>query len=820
MWLGLQSEVADALARSSTLAQAGPTVLRVLGDALSLDGARLWRADGDVLRRVTAWTAATGPSRFPSRLGALSRGVGLAGRVWQAGAAEQGEASVAFPIQNAGGTLGVIELEGDITRDREPELQKMMLTIARQLGERIERERSDEHGRARDALLAQAERAARAGSFEADLRSGSTECSAGLRQIAMVPDDVELTLESMLERVHPDDRELARTSVLRRPGTEEPLSVEVRVCRFDGEERIVRARGTATFDDSGRAIRLLGTVQDVTDEAAARAGRDLLSYVVDSSDDAILTYASDGTITTWNRGAERLYGYTVDEAIGQAIDLIEPAGKEGEQLDIVQRAFGGESIDHLEATHMRKDGTPVTVSLTVSPVRHASSRIVSVAIIARDITELKRDEERLRYLADRDQLTGLYNRRRFDQELKRELARAGRRQSHSAVLSIDIDNFKVINDSAGHAAGDVVLSEVASALSTRFRSTDVVARLGGDEFGVLMTSAEVLEAKSAGEDLLRTLRRHPTVYEGMPFRITASIGVTAFDSDEATASDVLVNADLAMYAAKAAGRDQVVVYTPAQARKARAMAKLTWSQRIQDALEHDRFVLHLQPILELSSGEVSHGELLLRMRGDRGRLIAPGAFLPAAERFGMIHAIDRWVVQQAIAMLAGARPGQPPRLCVNLSAESVVGDPELLTIIERRLNEAEVDPAQLIFEITETAAIANMPEATSFARSVTGLGCSLALDDFGTGFGSFYYLKYLPVRYVKLDGEFIQNLPRSEVDEHMVRAIVGVASGMGIKTVAESVADDETIRLLQEHGVDYAQGFHIGRPAPVPVPLA
>jgi diguanylate cyclase (GGDEF)-like protein len=447
-------------------------------------------------------------------------------------------------------------------------------------------------------------------------------------------------------------------------------------------------------------------------------------------------------------------------------------------------------------------------------------------LIGRDIgrrlerAQATRDEDRLRYLAEHDQLTGLVNRRRFDQELKRELAKAGRYHSHSAVLSVDVDNFKAINDSAGHAAGDAVLTEVADVLRTRFRSTDVVARLGGDEFGVLVSAVGIEEARSAADDLLGTIRARPAMYGGMPFRITASIGVTAFQSDDVTASEVIVNADLAMYAAKAAGRDRVVVYTPDEARKARATAKLTWSQRIQDALERDRFVLHLQPILELASGKVSHGELLLRMRGDRGKLIAPGAFLPAAERFGLIHAIDRWVVQEAIRMIAGAAPGQAPRLGVNLSGESVVGDPELLSMIERELDNAAVDPANLIFEITETAAIANMAEATRFAQGLTDLGCSLALDDFGTGFGSFYYLKHLPVRYVKLDGEFIHNLPRNPIDEHMVRAIVGVAHGLGIQTVAESVADDETIEMLHQHGVDFAQGFHIGRPAPVLEPLA
>jgi EAL domain-containing protein (putative c-di-GMP-specific phosphodiesterase class I) len=223
----------------------------------------------------------------------------------------------------------------------------------------------------------------------------------------------------------------------------------------------------------------------------------------------------------------------------------------------------------------------------------------------------------------------------------------------------------------------------------------------------------------------------------------------------------------------------------------------------------------MQPILDLATDQISHGELLLRMQDEHGTLIGPDAFLPAAERFGLIHAIDRWVVRQAIRMIAES-PRQPTLpVGVNVSGDSVVGDPHLLEMIEEELRQASVDPKMLIFEVTETAAIGNMPEATRFARRLNELGSSLALDDFGTGFGSFYYLKHLPVQYLKLDGEFIQNLPRSEVDAHMVNAIVGIAQSLGIKTVAESVSDEETIRLLRHHGVDYAQGFHVGPPAPV-----
>jgi len=678
--------------------------------------------------------------------------------------------------------------------------------------------RAQERARS-ERLLTDAEQAAVSGSFELELDTGNTHYSAGLRRIFATPPDVELTRELLLQRVHPEDRELVSRSFETAHRTQDPLQFEFRVTRFDGAERVVRARGEAISERRRGPVKVVGTMQDVTEEAAARSARDLLSYVVQSTGDAVVTKSHDGTITSWNRAAEQLYGYSADEAIGQPISLIEPANRAGEQQKILQTLLSGESIDNFETEGVRKDGSQITVSLTVSPVTDANGRIVSTAIIARDTTERVRYEERLRHMADHDQLTGLFNRRRFDEQLKRELARAGRYAAHSAVLSIDIDNFKGINDSAGHAAGDAILVQVARVLGHRFRSSDVVARLGGDEFAVLLSAVGVDEARAAAEDLLTEIRNSPATYGGRPFRISASIGVTAFESDDATAGEVLVNADLAMYAAKTAGRDRVVVYTAPEARKARAMAKLTWSQRIQDALDRDRFVLHLQPILELATGEIKHGELLLRMKGERGKLIAPGAFLPAAERFGLIHAIDRWVVARAI-QLVGQSMGAIPQVGINLSGESVVGDPELLRMIERELERSSVDPSKLIFEVTETAAIANMPEATEFARGLTDLGCSLALDDFGTGFGSFYYLKHLPVSYVKLDGEFIQNLPRSEVDEHMVKAIVGVSQALGIKTVAESVADAETIGLLQKHQVDYAQGYFVGKPAPLSTALA
>jgi diguanylate cyclase (GGDEF)-like protein/PAS domain S-box-containing protein len=671
-----------------------------------------------------------------------------------------------------------------------------------------------EAGKVKD-LLVWAEDVSGAGSFQRDFRTGKSVYSPGFRRIYAVPEGVALDSELVLQRVHPEDQAFVEQAIDGAVRDHTPFLFETRVIRFDEVERVIRARGSVELDERGELTKMVGTIMDITEEVEARAARELLSRVVDSSDDAILTKDRDGIITSWNRGAEQLYLYTAEEAIGQPVTIIEPPELAGQQEDILRRLFAGESVHHLETERVRKDGRRLTVSLTASPIKDANGRVVSASVIARDITERRRYEERLRHLADHDQLTGLFNRRRFEEELKRELARARRYHATAAMLSVDLDSFKSINDAAGHAAGDVVLGEVAATLRRRFRSTDVIARLGGDEFAVLLPEIDPEDARESGEELLGALRACRPIFGGKAFQVQASIGVSTFHAEEVTADDVMVYADLAMYSSKAAGRNRVTVYSPREGRQARALVRQPWSERIRQALEHDRFVLHMQPILDLESGAVNRGEFLLRMKDNQERLIAPGAFLPTAERDGLIHAVDHWVVEHAISLIAAGNIGSAEAVGVNLSGETVAGDPALLGLIEDELRRTGADPSKLIFEITETAAIANMPEASSFAAEVTKLGCSLALDDFGTGFGSFYYLKHLPVNYLKLDGEFIYNLPRSKVDEHLVKAIVDVAQALEIETIAESVTDDETIQLLRKHGVDYAQGFHVGEPVPL-----
>jgi diguanylate cyclase (GGDEF)-like protein/PAS domain S-box-containing protein len=414
-----------------------------------------------------------------------------------------------------------------------------------------------------------------------------------------------------------------------------------------------------------------------------------------------------------------------------------------------------------------------------------------------DITEQRRVAESLRYHADHDVLTGLVNRRRFEEELERCGTDAA--GCSGAVVIVDVDHFKFVNDSLGHTAGDAVLRGVASSLRERVGASGLPARLGGDEFAVLLPGAGEQQARELAVSLLHAVRSRET---RVP--VTASAGIAVFDIGPAQdPRDALVAADIALYEAKEGGRDRVATFTGQQGQR------LTWVGRVRRAIEEERLVLHSQPIVDLTTGEAAGEELLVRMLDESGEIVSPAAFLPTAEHFGLIRDIDRWVVARALELTAAGRS-----VSVNLSARSVA-DPGLTEAVERGLRDAGTDPSRLVFEITETAAAADMEEVRAFAERVQRIGCGLALDDFGTGFGSFIYLKHLPVRELKIDMEFVRHIDTSPADRRLVQSIVLIARGLGVRTVAEGVEDAATLRLLREYGVDRAQGWHLGAPAPV-----
>ncbi len=702
-------------------------------------------------------------------------------------------ADVAIIRDDSGEEPLIIGMVRDVTKRREAE-------------ERLERTVS---------LLAEAEELAGVGSFDRNLRTGEATWSEGMyRMFEHPPSLPPLAQAEILDRFHPDDQPSARAQ-LEAMHSHVPYEFRqrLRLPSRANPRRVIEMSGRVNLDGGGDP-RLVGTIRDVTAELEARRLRELHGYVVESSDDAILTKDSAGIVTSWNRGAERLYGFSAEEIVGQPIARIVPPELLDEQRELTTRAFNGESIHRHETERICRDGRRVIVSLTVSPVRDGTGAIVSAAVMGRDVTERRRYEERLRHLADHDPLTGLLNRRRFEHELRRELSRAARERSGGAMLSLDLDTFKAVNDSAGHAAGDTVLVEVARTLEDTLRESDVIARLGGDEFAVLLPGADVDAAGVAAEHLLEALRRCRVEIDGVTFKVGASIGGVTFPDDATEAGELLTGADLAMYLAKQQGRDRVVVFTPEEADAARTDASVNWSERIRRALSDDDLELYWQPIVRLADNEVSHGELLLRMRRG-GDLISPTSFLETAERFGLIHGLDRWVVCRAVAMLARADGVASRPLSINLSAEAVGGDSGLLGLIEDELSRAGVDPRMLIFEIPETAAIADVTEAKRFVAGLHRLGCRIALDDFGTGFGSFYHLKHLPVDFLKIDREFIEDLTHSDIDQRLVRSIADVAGGLGISTVAEAVGDERTIELLAEFGVDYVQGLYVGTPVPV-----
>jgi diguanylate cyclase (GGDEF)-like protein len=463
---------------------------------------------------------------------------------------------------------------------------------------------------------------------------------------------------------------------------------------------------------------------------------------------------------------------------------------------LVARVAAGDNQPAVESQDLGKNGEVIDVSLTNSAIRDSEGLVIGVSRIARDIGGRKRMERELRYLAGHDWLTDLYNRRRLMPELDACLRSAARYAHTGAVLALDIDNFKFINDTEGHNAGDRTLKAVAAVLAARTRATDIVARLGGDEFAIVLPETTEEQALKTATDICSLLRERASG----PIRV--SVGISLFrPGQQITADDALTAADTALYEAKLHGGDQALVF------RGNAVG-VTWVERIRAALAGDRFVLYGQPIIDLHSGGVAYHELLIRMLSEDGEIIAPGEFLPVAERFGLITAIDRWVTEHALRFAIDGK-----RVAINLAGPTI-GDERVLSLIREALADG-LDPANVIFEITETAAMSNFEKAESFARTLNELGCNMALDDFGTGFGSFTYLKHLHARYLKIDMEFVRDLVSNDTDQKVVRSIVDIARSLDKKTIAEGVEDAATLTALKHRGVDFAQGFYLGRPEPL-----
>ena len=573
--------------------------------------------------------------------------------------------------------------------------------------------------------------------------------------------------------------------------------------RRDGSRILCEWFYTALKDSAGRVVGVASMAQDISEVDRLRAQAFEVERrfhdLAEAADEGILITESTGRVTYANPAAQRMFGLAGDQMAGQPVQQLLPSAPRH------PGRWEGEGV--------RADGGRFPVEGSVSAIQSRSGTLYTYLV--RDLTERKRFEDQLAYLADHDPLTGLFNRRRFAQELERELLQARHYGESGALLFIDLDGFKTVNDQLGHRAGDEVLARVAALLRAHLAPPAIVGRLGGDEFAALLPRADEAQARQVAEELLQSLRHHVTAVSGRVLRLSASIGVALFPRNGSSVDDLLVCADTAMYEAKEAGGDRFQVSAPERIGTTPATTRLAWERRLRQALEQDGFRLLAQPILDLRSGQVSQYELLLRWVDENGRLVPPGHFLGIAERSRLIQEVDRWVVRQAIALLAAhARRGRQLRLEVNLSALAL-NDPELLELISRELSAGSVQPDQLILEITETAAIQDMRQARRFVEQLRRLGCRFALDDFGVGFGSFYYLKHLPVDYLKIDCAFVCRLGQDAIDTHVVKAIVEVARGLDIRTIAECVEHASVLEQLRQYGVDFAQGYYVGPPLPV-----
>ena len=434
-------------------------------------------------------------------------------------------------------------------------------------------------------------------------------------------------------------------------------------------------------------------------------------------------------------------------------------------------------------------------------------------------------EATIHHLAFHDHLTGLVNRHEFDRRLKEALRSAKESEHAHVLLYLDLDQFKVINDTCGHQAGDQLLRQLAVVLREKVRSNDTLARLGGDEFGLLLESCPLEQAHQIAEGIREAVANFRFVWQDKTFSVGVSIGMTPITSDARGVDEVLSAADVACYTAKDLGRNRVHVYLDDDSELLRRHNEMRWVSRIKQALEDERFVLYRQPMqaLDVNASLHSHSEFLLRMVGDDGEIILPGAFIPAAERYGVMTLLDRWVVKSVIEYLAGLYRQTPDTdklgtFFVNLSGASL-NDAAFFSYIGEQLKVNELPPELLCFEVTETAAISNLHLAVDFIHGIRSLGCQFALDDFGSGLSSFSYLKAMPVDYLKIDGGFVRDITSDPMNYAIVQAVNEIGHVAGLRTVAEFVEDDAVLSTLQDIGVDLAQGYGIARPTAV-VPIS
>ncbi len=657
--------------------------------------------------------------------------------------------------------------------------------------------------------------------------------------------------------VHPDFQSLIRERVRARfRGEPVPSRYEFKIVTKDGRERWVDATSTLLPPEAGMPEGLaLASAVDITERKlaeqslietntrleqarqVARDGEERLRTMVEAlaqeKELAQITLASigDGVIRTDAAGivdylnpvAERLTGWTSAEACGLPVGKIfivmdEATGKP--LANPVERCLQEEDVIELPGYSLltRRDGRDFAVRDSAGPIRDRLGRVAGCVLVFKDVTQIRGMEREMMFLARHDPLTGLINRREFEKRLQHCLNTAREDGRLHALFYLDLDEFKVVNDTCGHLAGDEMLKQVTALLKTRLRKTDTLARLGGDEFGVILEDTELDGARKVGDALRTEVRSFRFGWQERIFEIGVSIGLVPITGESLDMAQVLSAADAACYVAKETGRNRMHEYQPDDSALAERYGEMQWIHRIHKAFAEHRFFLYRQSIepLRPNGHEPPLCEIFIRMIDEEGRIASPGAFIPAAERYHLIASIDRWVIHAAFVSLACRTLSHGDETCfaINLSGQSI-GDEYFLEYVLEEMELTGVEPTRICFEITETAAVGNLTQAMRFIDILKKFGCRFVLDDFGSGLSSFAYLKNLSVDFLKIDGTFVRDMVGSPVQRALVESIHQIGQVMGIRTIAESVENRQTLDILREIGVDYVQGYGISLPEPL-----
>jgi diguanylate cyclase (GGDEF)-like protein/PAS domain S-box-containing protein len=630
-------------------------------------------------------------------------------------------------------------------------------------------------------------------------------------------------VEEWERRVHPDDLAAALADLRAHLDGHTATYQNIHRLRHkDGHWVWILDRGACHRDAAGKPFRMVGTHTDISEridlERALFEEKELAQVTLASIGDGVLTTDREGRVSFLNPVAERLTGWSNAEANGRPI---------GEVMTLVCEDTGEAAANPVDrcreegrvvgmANHtilVSRDGTELAIEDSAAPIRDREGKLAGVVMVFHDVTDKRVMTREMAWQLAHDGLTGLFNRREFERRLGDLLGQAGVEAPdlEHAMLYLDLDQFKIVNDTCGHLAGDELLKRLAQLMQNHVRNGDTLARLGGDEFGLLLRGCPLAKAKEIAEKLRGLVRDFRFAWENREFEIGVSIGLAPIRGAGQTLVDILAAADMACYAAKEKGRNRIHTHHPDDEDLNRRREELHAASRIRAALAADRFQLHAQEIRPLHGGKRGHYEVLLRMLDEADKLVAPGLFIPAAERYGIMGEVDRWVVRESFRYLSEIPDIE---LAINLSGLSLQDD-AFAAFVQRETRTRAIDPARVCFEITETAAISNLGRALSFMAGMKDKGFRFALDDFGAGMSSFSYLKNLPVDYLKIDGAFVRDIVTDPIDRAFVEAINRIGQVMGKETIAEFVENDAILRELNYIGVNYAQGYGIARPVPL-----